>query len=167
MKKILILILVISLCVLCACNKNVAEKSDIVHSQGGTKLPSTETTAPGESETTVPDDSVQADIFDDDFFESPIDVADPEEYEQTPSEPVVTEPTVTEPDSSEPVASEPVATTPDASEPQETIPAETTPTPSEPNVTEPDVSEPQPTTPGNQNGNSGSSKPIELPFIPG
>lgn len=138
MKKMIVLIMVLSLVVLCGCKATIdvdlkdTNPSNTKPSGGSTNQ---ETTGKVDEPTNPIDWETPIDI-DDSFVEEQPD-------ETKPTEPGATEPGATEPGATQAGTSEPAPTEPDTSE------------------TEP--SEPAPTKPSSSSG----SKPIELPMIPG
>lgn len=149
MKKIIVILLVLSLVALCGCKEQTVPANQTATKPGSSN-------ADPETPTTV---APTKPIYSDFDWESEIDIDDSflEENETTPVDPQVTEPSASDP-------SEPKATDPSGSEPQGTTPQGSEPQATEPEATEPSATEPAPTTP---NKPGSTSKPIELPMIPG
>jgi len=133
MKKLIVLIIVLSVVLLCGCNKAPSGDANTTtpNSNASTNKPTENESGNSVGETTKPID-----------WETPIDIDD----SFSEIQPEVTDPAASEP--TEPSVSDPFA----ATEPSAT----------EPTATEPTATEPQPTKPSGY-----TSKPIELPMIPG
>lgn len=139
MKKLIVLLLILSLVLLCGCQN--AGNGDATTTAPSATDPVGSGNANGTVETTKPIE-----------WETPIDIDD--SFQQTePSEPAASE--TTEPSATEPGATQPDTTEPTASEPTVSEPAATDPAP-----TESAPADPEPTNPF-------GSKPIELPMVPG
>ena len=137
MKKVFVLMVILSLAVLCACKNGDV---DLPENAGGSSDVSQE-------ETTDPSDGATID------WETPIDV---DENFQQEIEGEIDAPDTNPPSENEPTTGETTGTQSNPTEPQPTQPSSTEPTPTQPKPTEP-VETTRP----------GSSGPIELPMIPG
>lgn len=113
MKKLIVLIMVLSLVVLCGCNQ-AANNESTTTAPNVTDPASNETTG-GVGEPTNPID-----------WETPIDIDD-SFVEEQPDETKPTEPGATEPDATQAGTSEPAPTEPDTSETEPSEPAPTKP----------------------------------------